>query len=289
MLCNFIHLGQNTLWRPHPIPQNLPITVCYYLPFLHQKPYTSPFHVPHNHIKIFLNSLQSLEWVKNHCHMIHDFMIQWFLDTAETTHPDSAHSAIKNWIIIGCCMSFCQSEWFQLLQTIECLSNNPPSSPLHSSYSIPISMQLITNSWFFSYNIYYNHCHCLHFVVLPKNQDKGQIIPFHHNKSNPFFALSWQLYASINRPSVYRSKKLTLCSMHLPLNILFISQNPWWHLCFANLLKLFSIRTAWIQTSWSGPQIPSKSQQQTSPIGKVLLTLSSKHDFDGEAPISSCN
>ena len=70
-----------------------------------------------DYIATILTALNSYEDVADRRNMITDGMTRWFVDQSKKDGPDSAMSAITDWIILGRYAGFRSSEWCQLTQS----------------------------------------------------------------------------------------------------------------------------------------------------------------------------
>jgi len=68
-------------------------------------------------VKIILDAVQNYETVPNRRRMITDGMMTWLIEKAARAGPDSAVSAIVDWIILGRYTGFRASEWSQKTQS----------------------------------------------------------------------------------------------------------------------------------------------------------------------------
>ena len=82
-----------------------------------------------DYVAIILKALNSYEDVADRRNMITDGMTRWFVDQSKLEGPDSAMSAITDWIILGRYAGFRSSEWCQTTQSSYARIDKWPGTP----------------------------------------------------------------------------------------------------------------------------------------------------------------
>ena len=90
---------------------------------------TLRFDSKEDYVAIILTALNSYEDVADRRNMITDGMARWFVDQAKLDGPDSAMSAITDWIILGRYTGFRSSEWCQITQSSYARIDKWPGTP----------------------------------------------------------------------------------------------------------------------------------------------------------------
>ena len=85
----------------------------------------NPCHISQGRIKTPLQTLCSFACLDNKHHTIHNSLICLHMDNVYNEHLDLSHSAITDWIILGCYTGFWKSEWCKFFQKIEHISDDP--------------------------------------------------------------------------------------------------------------------------------------------------------------------
>ena len=143
-----------------------------------------------DYIAIILTAVKNYEEVPKRRRMITDAMMQWLVEKASNAEPDSATSAIVDWVLLGRYGGFRSSEWCQTTQSDYARIKEWPGEP---------SLAFIRSDFAFlgkhEHHLFDEDRLCdkiIHHLAVKwrkqKNNQNGQKIPFADDKGNPTYS-----------------------------------------------------------------------------------------------------